>query len=50
MLVLHHSHPWDVSPGVAREIQTSLGQWIVLQDDLPTNVKTIAGVDRKSVV
>lgn len=45
MLVLHHSHPWDVSPGVAREIQTSLGQWIVLQDDLPTNVKTIAGVD-----
>ena len=45
MLVLHHSHPWDVSPAIAREIQTSLRQWIILQDCLPTKVKTIAGVD-----
>ncbi|MBV5261608.1 deoxyribonuclease V [Synechococcus moorigangaii CMS01] len=45
MLVLHHKHPWDVAPGAARDIQTTLRQWVITHDDLPMDIHSIAGVD-----
>jgi deoxyribonuclease V len=41
---LHHSHPWDVTPAKAREIQQRLATRVEIQDRLRP-VHFVAGVD-----
>lgn len=44
-LELRHPHPWEVSPEEAIAIQEQLRAWVKIEDDLPTPVATLAGVD-----
>ncbi len=42
---IHHPHPWNVTPAQARAIQNRLRDLVVTDDDLPTALTTVAGVD-----
>lgn len=44
VLTLAHSHPWDLTPREAIELQRSLGRYVLSRDDLAT-VHRVAGVD-----
>ncbi|HEU0116226.1 MAG TPA: hypothetical protein VFQ80_16175, partial [Thermomicrobiales bacterium] len=40
------SHPWDVSPAAAREIQAALADRVVLADAISLDeIRTVAGID-----
>jgi deoxyribonuclease V len=38
-------HPWNLTTAEAKEIQKELAQKVVLEDNLPTKIKYVAGVD-----
>ncbi|HLA98484.1 MAG TPA: endonuclease V, partial [Anaerolineales bacterium] len=44
-LMLHHAHPWDLSPGEARLLQDRLRDKVILQPLELGEIKTVAGVD-----
>lgn len=44
-LVIHHSHPWDVTPAQAREIQNGLKKNVVCRDQLTDKLTRVAGID-----
>ena len=45
MLKLHHQHPWDLTTAEAKEVQERLRQYVICQDQLPEQIKLVAGVD-----
>jgi deoxyribonuclease V len=44
-LQLHHEHPWNVTPKEAIAIQNRLRGLVRIEDDLPTDIRRVAGVD-----
>ena len=44
-LTIHHSHPWDVTPQQAREIQNELRKYVVCIDRFDPKLTRVAGVD-----
>jgi len=42
---LHHEHPWNLEPKQAIVLQNQLRGYAVTKDDLPAEVKSVAGVD-----
>jgi deoxyribonuclease V len=42
---LHHPHPWNVTPAEATNIQNRLRGLVRTDDDLPPEIRRIAGVD-----
>ncbi|RMF28098.1 MAG: deoxyribonuclease V [Cyanobacteria bacterium J083] len=42
---LYHSHPWDLTTQAAKEIQTSLRWQVIKTNNLPENIKYVAGAD-----
>jgi deoxyribonuclease V len=44
-LSLHHAHPWNVPPQEAIAIQNRLRGLVRIEDDLPTDIRRVAGVD-----
>ena len=45
VLPLHHSHPWNVSPKEAIAIQHNLCGLVHTENDLPPEIRRVAGVD-----
>lgn len=44
-LSLHHAHPWNVPPQEAIAIQNRLRGLVRIEDDLPADIRRVAGVD-----
>lgn len=44
-LELRHQHPWNVSPREAIAIQNRLRREVITRDDLPAEMRRVAGVD-----
>lgn len=44
-LKLHRAHPWDLAPAQAMALQGRLRTWVRLVDELPAEVRRVAGVD-----
>ncbi len=44
-LELSHNHPWNVTPKEAIGIQQSLRAFVTLEDQLPDDIHTVAGID-----
>lgn len=44
-LELRHQHSWDVTPKQAIAIQNRLREFVSLRDDLPEQIRCVAGVD-----
>jgi deoxyribonuclease V len=44
-LILHHAHPWDLTPGEAARLQASLRDTVILQPLAMDSLRTVCGVD-----
>ncbi|BBL70143.1 deoxyribonuclease V [Methylogaea oryzae] len=44
-ILLHHPHPWNVTPAEAIAIQQALRGHVLAEDQLPPDISTVAGVD-----
>jgi deoxyribonuclease V len=44
-LQLHHEHPWNVTPREAIAIQNRLRGLVRIENDLPAEIRRVAGVD-----
>ncbi|MEE9396271.1 MAG: deoxyribonuclease V [Methylococcales bacterium] len=42
---LHHEHPWNLEPKHAIALQNQLREFVITKDDLPAEIKSVAGVD-----
>lgn len=45
MIKLQNVHPWDVTPGEARKIQSSLANKVIRENCLKKSINFVAGVD-----
>lgn len=44
-LTLHHAHPWDLTPGEAQRLQTSLRSYLRVESLDLTSIHSVAGLD-----